>query len=252
MDMRGKTALVTGGAHRVGKAITLMLAQAGADVALTYRTSGPEAQQTVAEAEMLGVRALAIRCDVSQWADVQAMAQSIQDHFGGVDIIVNSAGYFRRTPIPTQDMEPWTRITRASIDGVFFVCNSLAPSMLQRGAGVIVNILDLSAWHPWTNYAAHSVAKAGMLALTRQFAVELSPTIRTNAVAAGPVLPPADMDAGRRDEIASMTLLNRWGDPADVADAVRFLIEADYVIGEILTVDGGERYRYAQMIRDPA
>ncbi len=118
--------------------------------------------------------------------------------------------------------------------------------MQVRGGGGIVNILDLAAWQPWPGYTGHAVAKAGMLALTRQLAVELSPAIRTNAIAAGPVLPPEGLGGERHAEIASTTLLERWGEPDDVAQAVVYLLEADYIVGEVLTVDGGERYGYAR------
>lgn len=244
MEIQGRNALVTGGAHRVGKAIALMLARAGANVAFTFLTAAAEAERTAAEIEAEGVRSLAIRCDVSDWQAVRAMSGSIDDDLGGVDILVNSAGLFRRTPIPASDMELWRRVTTTSIDGTFFVSNSVIPGMMKRGGGAIVNILDLAAWQPWPGYAAHAVAKAGMLALTRQFAVELAPQIRTNAVAAGPVLPPDGLDAERQAEIASHTLLDRWGAADDVAEAVRYLVEADYVVGEVLTVDGGERYGF--------
>jgi NAD(P)-dependent dehydrogenase (short-subunit alcohol dehydrogenase family) len=166
----------------------------------------------------------------------------LEGSFGAVDIIVNSAGLFRRTPFPSDDVGLWQAVTRASIDGTFYVCNAFVPGMQEKGGGVIVNILDLSAWHPWPGYAGHGVAKAGMLALTRQLAVELSPAIRTNAVAAGPVLPPSGLSVERHQQIAATTLLKRWGEPSDVTSAVRYLVEADYVVGEVLTVDGGERW----------
>ena len=246
MDIAGRVALVTGGAHRVGKAIAMMLAVCGADVAVTYHTSSAAASQTLTEVESLGVRAAAVRCDLTKWDDVQTMAAAVRATLGAVDILVNSAGLFRRTPFPTQDIDLWHKVTRTSVDGAFYVCNCFVPSMMQQGEGVIVNILDLAAFHPWPHYAAHSVAKAGLLAFTRQLAIELSPTIRTNAVAAGPVLPPDGLSESRRSDIASRTLLGRWGVPGDVADAVRYLIEADYVVGEVITVDGGERYGYTR------
>lgn len=246
MEISGTNALVTGGAHRVGKAIAMMLAEAGANVAFTYLSSRDAAQETAEEIERLGVSALALRCDVSDWNDVQATAATVDAEFGGVDIIVNSAGLFRRTPIPVDDSSQWQQVTRASIDGTFYVCNALVKGMQARGGGAIVNILDLAAWQPWPGYTAHAVGKAGMLALTRQLALELSPEIRTNAVAAGPVLPPEGLSAERSDAIASTTLLDRWGAPEDVAEAVRYLIGAEYVTGEVLTVDGGERYGSAR------
>lgn len=248
MEIRGKVALITGGAHRVGKAITMMLAQAGADVVVNYFSSSKEADQTVAEAEALGVRALACRCDVADWAQVQSMAATILEKFGGVDIIVNSASLFDKTPFPTDDISAWKRVTGISIDGPFYVCNALTPSMLARGGGAIVNIVDLSAWHPWPKFGAHGVSKAGLLAFTKQLALELAPTIRANAVAPGPVLPAPNQSEKSAAQAAAGTLLKRWGKPEDVAFAVRYLIEADYVTADVITVDGGERY--GQRLRD--
>ncbi|GIV75200.1 MULTISPECIES: SDR family NAD(P)-dependent oxidoreductase [Caldilinea] len=240
MEIQGKVALVTGGATRVGKAITLMLAGAGANVIVNYNTSASAAATTVAEAQALGVDAFAIQCDVSEWASVQRMADAVIERFGGLDILVNSASDFSQTPIPTMEMETWHRVTRVSIDGTFYVTNAFIPSMLGRGGGAIVNIIDLSAWQPWSRFTAHAVGKAGMLALTRQFALELAPTIRVNALASGPVLPPDNHPQESIERVASRTLLKRWGTPADAANAVRYLIEADFVTGSVLVVDGGE------------
>jgi 3-oxoacyl-[acyl-carrier protein] reductase/pteridine reductase len=246
MEIRGKVALVTGGAIRVGRAITLMLAQHGADVIVNYFSSDKAARETVAEAEALGVRAQAIQCDVSDLAQVQAMAATIIAEFGGVDIIVNSASLFDKMPFPTDSYDTWHRVTGISVDGPFYVCNTLAPSMLARGGGAIVNIVDLSAWEPWPNFAAHVVSKAALLAFTRQLALELAPTVRANAVAPGPVLPPPDYDPAKAAHTARSTLLRRWGSPEDVALAVRYLVEADYVTADVVTVDGGERYGHRQ------
>ena len=242
MEIAGKVALVTGGAHRVGKAITMMLAKAGAHVVVNYYSASTEAEQTVAEAQALGVHARAIQCDVAEWTEVQSMADTIIEEFGGVDIIVNSASLFDKMPFPTDDLSTWHRVTAVSIDGPFYVCNALAPSMLARGGGSIVNIVDLSAWEPWVNFTAHSVSKAALLAFTKQLALELAPTIRANAVAPGPVLPPPNYDERQAEKTARRTLLGRWGTPEDVAFAVRYLLEAEYVTADVITVDGGERY----------
>ena len=250
MDPRGKVALVTGGAHRVGKAITIKLAELGASVVVNYNSSGDAANETVSEAKALGVDALAVQCDVSEWDAVQQMGDAIDDRFGGVDIIVNAASYFGKIDFPTQDsktIEMWQRVTRVSLDGAFYVCTRLVPSMLERAnagesEGAIINIIDLSVWQPWPKFMAHAVGKSGLQALTRQMALELAPTVRVNAIAPGPVLPLLDYSDATNQYIANRTLLERWGDPADVARAVRYLVEAEYVTGDILTVDGGERY----------
>lgn len=246
MEIAGKVALVTGGAHRVGKAITMMLAREGADVVVNYFSSSSAADETVAEAKALGVRALAVHCDVAEWTQVRSMADVIVAEFGGVDIIVNSASLFEQTPFPTDDISAWQRVTGISVDGPFYVCNALVPSMKARGGGAIVNIVDLSAWVPWPNFAAHGASKAALLAFTRQLALELAPTIRANAVAPGPVLPAPGQDQKSIARAAAGTLLNRWGTPEDVALAVRYLIQADFVTADVITVDGGEHYAYGR------
>jgi len=243
MNPSGKTALITGGAHRVGKAITMMLAAAGANVIVNYNSSSTEADETVRAAKALGVDALAIQADVADRAAVANMVEQIKTHFGGVDIIVNSASYFGQTPFPTDDSaieELWQKVTRISIDGPFFVCNGLVPTMQQRGGGVIINIVDLSVWFPWKGFMAHAVGKAGLLAFTQSLALELAPTIRANAIAPGLVEPPPGRSQKQEVAMAKRNLLNCWGGGDAVAHAVRYLIEADFVTGEVLTVDGGE------------
>lgn len=241
MEIQGKVALVTGGAHRVGKAITLMLAQAGAHVIVNYHASDQAARETIAQAQAHGVRGLALQADVADEGAVNRMAETIEAEFGSLDIIVNSASLFAQTPFPSEDVNTWRRVLGIALDGPFFICNRFAPAMRTRG-GAIVNIVDLSAWQPWPNFLAHSVGKAGLLAMTRQLALELAPEIRVNAVAPGPVLPPPDYSPERESATAERTLLKRWGSPEDVALAVRYLLEADFVTGDVVTVDGGERF----------
>ena len=118
--------------------------------------------------------------------------------------------------------------------------------MLARGAGCIISVLDLSAWEPWPDLAAHSVGKAALLALTRQLALELAPTVRSNAVVPSAVLPAPWFDAQQVQRLAGRNLLQRWGTPGDVAHAVRYLVEADFVTGETIALDGGERFGHCR------
>ncbi|GIK42561.1 MAG: 3-oxoacyl-ACP reductase [Chloroflexota bacterium] len=247
MNPKGKTALITGGAHRVGQAITLALAQAGANVVINYSTSAKAALATEALAQALGVEALVIQADITDLPQVEAMAAAAKERFGGVDILVNSASFWLETPFPTNDVTAWHRVTNVAIHGSFYCANAVAPLLLEKSEGAIVNIVDLSAWEPWPNFMAHSVGKAALLALSRQLALELAPTVRVNAVAPGPVLPPPDYDQDKIARTAHKTLLDCWGSPEDVAEAVLFFVKAKYITGEVLAVDGGERFGHRKL-----
>ena len=243
MIIAGKIALITGGAHRVGKAITLGLARAGAHVVINYHgTSESTACATAAEAELFGVTALPLQADVADPKQLKAMMSATRQNVGNVSILINSASMFRKTPLPTKDTSDWRTITETVLHGAFECSNAVAPAMQNNGEGVIINIVDLMAWQPRKNFAAHSIGKAALLALTRQLAIDLAPKVRVNAVAPGPVLSPDHYSDEIRDRIANRTLLKRWGNPEDVARAVLFLVESDYITGEHITVDGGERY----------
>ncbi len=242
MKIKGKVALITGGAHRIGRAITLMLAKAGANVVINYHTSASHASSTADEARALGAKVLLVQSDISQYDSVKAMAGQVKAWFGGIDILVNSADRWEKSPFPSEDIGPWERVIGAGVNGAYYVTNAFAPMMLERGGGAIVNIVDLSAWEAWPQFTAHAVSKSALLAMTRQFAVELAPTIRVNAVVPGPVLPPPEYTPEMIAKTAARTLLNRWGGPEDVAHAVKFMIEADYITGDTVTVDGGERH----------
>jgi 3-oxoacyl-[acyl-carrier protein] reductase/pteridine reductase len=242
MDPKGKIAFVTASARRIGRATSLALAAAGANVVINYRTSADEAEATAAEARALGVEAMTVQLDVSDFRNASTAITKINQDFGPIDILVNNASLFKQAPLPTTDFTIWHNTIDVVVHTPFYCANAVAPQMMQKGAGVIINIVDLSAWEAWPGYAAHSVAKAALLALTRQLALELAPAVRVNAVAPGPVLPPGhyteEMIAGTADK----TLLGRWGTPADVAETVLFLVKANYITGEFITVDGGERH----------
>lgn len=240
MEIRGGVALVTGGARRVGKAITLELARAGADVIILSKSSAGAAEETAREATALGVSAATVQCDVADLKAVQQMAKEVRADFGRLNVLVNSADRFDQDRFPTDDYDTWRRVLDVALHGSFHVSNELAPLLLQQSHAVIVNIVDVSVWHPWPKFTAHAVAKSGLLALTRQLALELAPTVRVNAVAPGPVMPPPHLSEDRARSHSDRTLLKRWGAPEDVAKAVRFLIESNYITGEVVRVDGGE------------
>jgi len=242
MHLKGKTALVTGGAHRVGKAITLALAREGANVVINYRSSDQEAVKTAQEAAALGVETLVVQADISKLDQVKEMVRQTKEKFGSLDVFVNSASPFIQTPLLTSDYSQWHYVIDSIIHGSFYCANEIAPLMLEGGGGAMIFIVDLSALEPWPKFAAHSVSKAAMLALSKQLALELAPTVRVNAIAPGPVLPPPDYSDEKIKRTAKKTLLNRWGTAEDVAQTVIFLAKSDYITGDLIAVDGGERF----------
>lgn len=247
MNPKGKTALITGGAIRVGKAITLGLARAGANVVINYNHDGEQAAQTVKEVEMLGRTALAIQANIADWEQVKRMFSQIHDKVGKVDILVNNASIWKQTPFPTDSIEDWHTVTGVVINGAFYVSNLAAQDMLEKKEGVIINIVDISVWEAWPKFSAHVIGKSALMAMTRQFALDLAPYVRVNAVCPGPVLPPLDYSPEKNKRTAAKTLLDRWGTPEDISKAVNFLIESDYINADAITVDGGQRYGHRKL-----
>ena len=246
MELAGRVALVTGGAHRVGRAIALALAAAGANVAVAYHRSEAEAGETVEELRRCGIDSAAFRADLAAPAEAAGLAEAVTGRLGPIDALVNSASWFARDEFPSDDTGTWHQTFDVVVHGPFHLSNTVAPSMLDRGGGAIVNIVDLSAWQPWPGRAAHSVAKAALLALTRQLAVELAPTVRCNAVALGPTIAPARFGPEQVERLRRRTLLGRWSGGAEAGRAVRYLLEAEAVTGACLTVDGGEQYGHVR------
>lgn len=240
MDLHGKVALVTGGAVRVGKAIALALADAGADIAFSYNSSAEAAAETAAEIQAKGRRVLAYRADQSQAEQVSALVNATVTALGRLDVLVNSASLWQRTPWGELDEAMWDRLLDTNLKGPLLCARAAAPHLAAYGEGAIVNIVDLSAWVPFPNYMPHSAAKAGLLNLTHALAMELAPAVRVNAIAPGPVLPPPEYTQTQIEATARRTLLGRWGTAGDVAQAVTFLAQAPYITGAVLPVDGGE------------
>jgi len=242
MELQGRTALITGGARRVGRGITLAFARAGANVVINYNNSSADADQTAHEAEVLGVQSLPVQADVSDYDQVGSMVDQAVARFGTIDILVNNASVFLPDPLPTDDLSIWRKSIDTLVHGPFYCANRVAPVMLANDGGVIIGISDLSALEPWPGFAGHAVGKGAMLTLTRQLALELSPRIRANAVIPGPALRPVDYDDETYQRVADNTLLGRWGTPEEMAGAVLFLAQSDFITGEVITVDGGQRF----------
>ena len=235
-----KVALVTGGAVRVGRAITLGLAEAGFDLVVNYHASEGPAREVARKVEGLGRQALTVQADVSDPEAVDTMAERVRERFGRLDLLVNNASIFRAQPFLEVDLEGWDEVIGVNLKGPFLVLRSTA-DLLTEAHGSVINIVDLSAFTPFMEYPHHSVSKAGLLHMTRIMASALAPRVRVNAIAPGTVLPPEDMTEEERDRAVERTALKRLGSPEDVVRTVLFLAGSDFVTGEVIVVDGGRR-----------
>ena len=234
--LENQVALVTGAAKRMGRSIALRLAAEGADIAINYESSKPEALQVVEEIKALGRRAIAVQGDVSQRSDVQKLFATVEAEFGGLDILVNNAGMFFAAEFEALTEEQWDRILDTNLKSQFLCCQTAAPIMKRRGRGRIINISSLGGLLPWPAYTHYCVSKAGSIMLTRCLARALGPEITVNSVAPGTIQFPGE--APDQDYIRKVPL-HRTGTGDEIAQAVFYLATADFVTGQILAVDGG-------------
>ena len=240
--MQGKVVLITGGAKRVGAAICRRLHASGANLMLHYRASAGEARLLQAELNHVRADSVAlIQADLLDLNKLPSIVEQTVQRFGRLDALVNNASSFYATPVGEITPSSWDDLIGTNLRAPLFVAQAAA-SALKKTQGAIVNITDIHAERPLKSYVVYSIAKAGLVALTRSLARELAPEVRVNAVAPGPILWPDDasFDELSRQRIISHTLLKREGTPEDVAKAVYFLLaDATYVTGETINVDGG-------------
>lgn len=234
--------LVTGAARRVGAEIARLVHASGARVIVHHRRSAAEAETLAAGLNALRPGSAAVVAgDLAADGEPARVAAAALDCFGRIDGLVNNASSFFPTALGTIDETAWSDLVGSNLKGPLFLSQALAAELTRR-AGSIVNIVDIHAERPLKGYLLYCTAKAGLVGLTRALAVELAPAVRVNGVAPGPIVWPEDtqFDADARAQIVRHTLLQREGAPADIARAVRFLlVDAPYVTGQILAVDGG-------------
>jgi pteridine reductase len=240
MDLHGSVALVTGGAHRLGRAIALALGRMGADVAIHYHASAGPAQEVVAELQALGVAATSLPGDLAVVADVERVVDQAIALRGRLNLLVNNAGIWGSTPIGTVTQERWDELIATNTRSAFFAAQRAAPA-LRATRGAIVNIADVGALRPWRNHTPYLVSKGAVVTLTKALAKDLAPEVRVNAIAPGPVLLPEGWTPEQIEGAAQTVLLRRVGSPEDIAQAVIYLAQAEYVTGVLLPVDGGNR-----------
>jgi pteridine reductase len=247
-ELRGKSALVTGAALRIGRAAALALADHGVNVVVHYRNSKAEAEKVAAEIHARGAQAWTVKGDLAEPAETEAVFRSAVAAAGTLDILINSASMFPRDTLRTAPLESFFENINV---------NALAPFVLARrfaGAftsteegkgrrGAIINFLDSRITDYDGAHAAYHLSKLVLFALTRMMSLEFAPQVRVNAVAPGLILPPAGEDESYLAKFASTNPLNAFGDLADVTEAVLFLLRSTFVTGQVLFVDGGRHMR---------
>jgi pteridine reductase len=239
--LRGRTALITGGARRVGAEIVRSLHAAGANVVIHCHRSRAEADRLKAELEAVRTDSTAVvTADLLDVAKLPSLIAAAHDRFGGLDILVNNASTFYPTPLGSISLEQWDDLLGTNLRAPTFLSQAAAPE-LRRARGLLLNLVDIHGMRPLRDHSVYSCAKAGLIMLTRSLARELAPEIRVNGIAPGPVMwPEAGIDEQRKQQILRSTPMHRSGSPEDIARAVLFFAtDAPFVTGQILAVDGG-------------
>jgi len=240
-DAARPVALVTGGARRVGRAISLGMAADGYRVAVHYNVSREDAAETVRIIHASGGAAGAFGADLSTAEAPAALVRQVVETFGRLDVVVNSASVMEAMPLGEVTASAWDAVMNLNLRAPFLVAQEAARHLPDGGS--IINIADLAAFETWARFVPHGVSKSGLVYLTRALASLLAPRIRVNAVAPGTVLLPDWIDPATADRWVATTPLRRHGTPDDVVQAIRYLLGATYVTGETIIVDGGRQVR---------
>jgi len=225
----------------MGRAIVLTLARAGADVVVNFNRSKADAEATVKETAALGVRALAVRADVSSPKQVQSMFRAVEKKFGRLDVLVNNAGIFFSARWDKLTEADWNRILGINLKGTFFCAQAAARIMQRQKSGRIINISSLGGLQAWPEYVHYCASKAGVISLTRSLAKALAPHIRVNSIAPGTILFPGEKRDTKMRRIIRSTPLQKAGRPEDIAEMVLYLAtQGDFITGQVFVVDGGK------------
>jgi len=238
--LTGKTALITGAAKRIGRAMALALAHNGVRIIVHYDRSEQEAKALCTEIEGIGAAAWPVKGDLENTGQTQAIFKEAVDRAGAIDILINSASIFDVETIWEMTDESLSRNMRIHAMAALSLSRDLAK---QQRSGHIINLLDTRVVSYDKDHAAYHLSKRSLLTLTRILALELAPKIAVNAVAPGLILPPAGHDEAYLDKLAPTTPLQRRGSPADVVEAVLFLLRSRFITGQIIYVDGGYHMR---------
>ncbi len=241
LSLNGQSALITGGARRIGAAISRHLHAAGMNLSLHYHRSATEAQALAAELNAQRPASVQLlSADLRHTAGLAAVVHNSLDRWGRLDVLINNASSFYPTPLAEATEAQWDDLLASNLKAPFFLAQAAAPALRQYG-GSLINLVDIHAERPRSGHPIYSAAKAGLVTLTRALALELQPAVRVNAIAPGAILWAENADSpATQQAILDRIPLGRRGDPDDIARAVVFLIrDGTYINGQVLAVDGG-------------
>jgi len=249
MKLRGKVALVTGAAHRVGKVIAMTLAREGADIVVHYGRSVEAAQQTAQEIAALGRRVLLHQADMGSWQQAAELGERALAHFGHVDILINSASSFVPNDYFSTTEADFDQAFDVNVKGPFVLSQVIAKAMMASQTegicGNIINIVDEGAFIPGRKYVAHGLSKAALLALTRAQALNFGPKVRVNAICPGPILKPPDYSDEQWEALRATNPLRALGSAEQVGEIVLFLLTGpQFINGDCIMLDGGRMWQH--------
>ncbi len=243
MELANKNILITGAAKRLGREIALTLSACGASILIHYRSSIKDARSLQKEIKNLGGKSWLCPFDFgdSRSGFQKRIRGFVKKLPVPVDILINNAAIYYPTPFRKITDSNWGDFLTTNLKSPVFLAQEIGLQMLKRRCGKIINIVDVAGDNPFRNYLPYSISKAGLISATKGLAKELAPNVLVNAVAPGPILePPQGLSAQLRKKITEATLLRRFGKPNDIAHAVKYLLEADFITGQTLVVDGGK------------
>lgn len=253
MDIKGKTIIITGAA-RIGKSVTKILAERGANLVLTYFHSPREAEVKFTEKDNIHSKIVLLQVDVSKEEDVKRLLLETKKEMGGIHGLVHMAAIYKRTPWKTLEERDWNLNMDIIGKSTYLLGKIIGDEMLKNAGDKVMQngqsvgnvkgkIITISDWsvltRPYKDYLPYNVAKGAVIALTKSLAKELAPSVLVNSVAPGPILAPTDLSEEENQEVLNATPLGRWGGPEEIAKAVAYLFDADFVTGQVLAVDGG-------------
>lgn len=241
-SLAGRTALVTGAGVRIGREIALELARAGADIVVHVNSSRARGEETLREVLAMGRRGHLVRADQGDTGAIARACEEARGALGAIDILVNNAAIWPHCRFEESTEADFDLAVSVNMRGPYFWARHLGPGMKARGWGAIVNIADVMAERPLTDCIPYCMAKAGIVCMTTALARALAPSVRVTAIGPGPIAFPVGYPEGESAKDIARTLARRQGHPADVARAVRFLCENEYITGVMLPVDGGFRH----------